>query len=97
LVFVTFFVSCGKIFELEKMKCQTGKNSYSTKSLAETALIDIRIYRNFPPDQGPQDVYQCEFCGEWHFTSRSIKRNARLQELIDSGEMKRLQQARRWE
>lgn len=79
------------------MKCTTGKNSYGSKSLAEAALIDIHIYRNFPPDQGPQDVYQCEFCGGWHFTSKSQKRNVRLQEMIDSGEMRRLQQARLWE
>lgn len=79
------------------MKCRSGKNSYSTKSLAETALIDIHIYRNFPPDQGPQNVYKCDYCGEWHFTSKSQKRNRRLQEMIDSGELKRMQRARQWE
>jgi len=79
------------------MNCSTGKNQYSTKSLAETSLIDIHIHRNFQPDQGPQNVYQCEFCGEWHLTSKTLKRNERLQEMIDSGEMRRLQRARRWE
>jgi hypothetical protein len=79
------------------MKCPTGKNQYSTELLAETALIDLHIHRNFPPDQGPQNIYRCEFCGEWHFTSKSAERNVRLQEMIDSGEMRRLQQARRWE
>lgn len=79
------------------MKCSTGKNKYSTKSLAETSLIDIHIHRNFQPDQGPQNVYQCEFCGEWHLTSKSPKRNESLQEMIDSGELRRMQQARRWE
>ncbi|MGM0458317.1 MAG: hypothetical protein ACQERO_03140 [Bacteroidota bacterium] len=79
------------------MDCTTGKNQYSTKFLAETSLIDIHIHRNFLPDQGPQNVYQCELCGAWHLTSKSQKRNKRLQEMIDSGEMKRKQQARRWE
>ena len=88
----------GKLFFiLSFMRCQTGKNSYSTKVLAETALIDIHIHRNFTPDQGPQNVYQCEFCGAWHFTSKSPERNERLQEMIDSGEMRRLQLARQWE
>ncbi len=79
------------------MKCPTGKNQYSTEFLAEASLIDIHIYRNFQPDQGPQNIYQCEICGDWHLTSKSLKRHDRLQEMIDSGEMRRLQQARRWE
>lgn len=79
------------------MDCPTGKNQYNTKFLAEMSLIDIHIHRNFLPDQGPQNVYQCEFCGAWHLTSKSPKRSKRLQEMIDSGEMKRKQQARRWE
>ena len=79
------------------MNCSTGKNQYSTKFLGETSLIDIHIHRNFLPDQGPQTVYQGEVCGEWHLTSKAPKRNERLQEMIDSGEMQRKQQARRWE
>ncbi len=79
------------------MNCPSGKNQYSTKFLAETSLIDIHIYRNFPPDQGPQNVYQCDICGAWHLTSNSPKRNERLQEMIDSGEMRRQQRARQWE
>ncbi len=77
--------------------CQSGKNRYTTKSLAETSLIDIHIKRNFRPDQGPQNVYQCEFCGDWHLTSKSLIRNKRLQEMIDSGELQRRQRARQWE
>jgi hypothetical protein len=79
------------------MKCSTGKNQYATQFLAETSLIDIHIHRNFQPDQGPQNIYQCEICGDWHLTSKSPKRHDRLQEMIDSGEMRRLQQARQWE
>ncbi|SMO39640.1 hypothetical protein [Gracilimonas mengyeensis] len=79
------------------MHCSTGKNQYPTKFLAETALIEIHIERNFPPDQGPQDVYKCEFCGDWHLTSKSPSRNERLQKMIDSGEMRLKQQAKHWE
>jgi hypothetical protein len=79
------------------MTCSTGKNRYSTQSLAAEALIEIHIHRNFQPDQGPQNVYQCEFCGDWHLTSKSPARSERLQEMIDSGEMRRQQQARQWE
>jgi len=79
------------------MKCHTGKNQYSTKSLAEISLIEIHIHRNFRPGQGPQNVYECEFCGEWHLTSKSPKRNERLQQMIDTGEMRCQQRARQWE
>jgi hypothetical protein len=79
------------------MSCTTGKTQHSTKIDAETALVEIHIDRNFPRDRGPQNVYKCEFCGEWHLTSKSPGRNERLQKMIDSGEMKLKQQARRWE
>lgn len=79
------------------MTCPTGKNRYSTQFLAEAALIEIHIHRNFLPDQGPQNVYQCEYCGDWHLTSKSPARSKRLQEMIDSGKMRRQQQARQWE
>lgn len=79
------------------MSCSTGKNQYPTQLIAEEALIEIHVQRNFPPDQGPQNVYQCEICGDWHLTSKSANRNERLQKMIDSGEMKLRQQARQWE
>lgn len=79
------------------MSCPSKKEIYDTRFLAETALIDLHVRRNFPPDQGPQNVYQCEFCGMWHLTSKSLIRNDRLQKMIDSGELRRKQQARQWE
>lgn len=80
-----------------RTNCPSGKNQYATKYLAETSLIDIHIHRNFQPDQGPQNVYHCDICGEWHLTSKSLSRNGRLQEMMDSGELKRKQRARQWE
>lgn len=74
-----------------------GKNQYMSQDLAETALIDQHIYKGFLPHEGPQNVYECDYCGHWHLTSKSLARNERLQEMIDSGELKRLQTAQRWE
>mgnify|MGYP000412746745 CR=1 FL=1 len=68
-----------------------------SEDLAETALIDQHIYKGFLPHQGPQNVYECQICGYYHLTSKSPSRNERLQEMIDSGEMKKLQEAQRWE
>jgi len=79
------------------MKCPIGKNQYSTKSLAEISLIEIHTHWNFRPDQRAQKVYECEFCGEWHLTRKSPKRNERLQGMIDTGEMRPQQRARQWE
>ncbi|MAL16528.1 MAG: hypothetical protein CL670_09865 [Balneola sp.] len=79
------------------MSCSTGKNQYPTKLAAEAALIESHVDRNFPPDQGPQNVYRCEYCGDWHLTSKSPSRNKRLQKMINSGELRLKQQARKWE
>ena len=68
-----------------------------SESLAETALIDQHIYKGFQIHEGPQNVYQCDHCGEWHFTSKALSRNERLEEMHESGEMRRLQSAQRWE
>ncbi len=79
------------------MSCSTRKYQYYTQDLAETALIDQHIYKGFLPHEGPQNVYECEFCGHWHLTSKASERNSSLQEMIDSGEMRRKQEASKWE
>ena len=79
------------------MACPTNKYQYMSQDLAETAMIDQHIYKGFLPHEGPQNVYECDICGYWHLTSKAISRNERLQETIDSGEMKRKQEAQRWE
>lgn len=52
------------------MKCSTSKNGYATKALAEESLIDFRGRSYFREGSGPIAVYQCDDCGEWHFTSK---------------------------
>lgn len=79
------------------MSCPTHKYQYMSQDLAETALIDQHIYKGFLPHEGPQNVYECDICGHWHLTSKALSRNERLQEMIDSGELKRKQTAQRWE
>jgi len=79
------------------MSCPTRKYEYYSKDLAETALIDQHIYKGFKAHEGPQNVYECDHCGAWHLTSKASERNARLLEMIDSGEMKRKQEASKWE
>ncbi|HAA10269.1 MAG TPA: hypothetical protein DCE41_00700 [Cytophagales bacterium] len=68
-----------------------------SQELAETALVDQHIYKGFRVHEGPQNVYECGICGYWHLTSKAPTRNERLQQMHDSGEMKRKQEASRWE
>ncbi|WP_132644093.1 hypothetical protein [Roseivirga ehrenbergii] len=79
------------------MRCSSGKIQYDSQQLAEDALIDQHIYKGFAEHQGPQNVYECRDCGYWHMTSKNAERLPRLQEMIDSGEMRKKQQASQWE
>ena len=54
-------------------KCISGKRLYADKQLAEEALIQHHIRNEFSNHQGPINVYQCEECGNWHFTSKGNK------------------------
>jgi hypothetical protein len=65
-------------------KCPTGKVSYSSLSLAEDALIDSWSRNNFTPTNGPINVYVCDDCGTYHFTSKGTI-NTRLKTELDSG------------
>ncbi|MCP4457263.1 MAG: hypothetical protein GY816_04435 [Cytophagales bacterium] len=53
-----------------EMRCSSGKTSFESKELAEEALIQNHIRSNHRKGSGPQNVYECQDCGEWHFTSR---------------------------
>ena len=52
------------------MKCRSGKTAFETKELGEEALIQNHIRNNHREGAGPKNVYECDDCGEWHFTSR---------------------------
>lgn len=68
------------------MNCVTGKKSYSTKEIAEEALINNHITFNHRAGSGPINVYQCSDCGCWHFTSKGevnpILNNSRTKSFI---------------
>ncbi|MEL6558418.1 MAG: hypothetical protein AAFQ94_09555 [Bacteroidota bacterium] len=66
------------------MNCVTGKRSYYTKELAEEALIANRSRYHHGDDSGPINVYQCEHCNQWHFTSKGPK-----SELLESPDVKK--------
>lgn len=75
--------------------CTTGKRRFATEELAVQALIEAHSVYHYQPGQGPQSVYVCDECGDYHFTSRGPM-NAQLKEAIESGRMRRAQQANQW-
>lgn len=77
-------------------RCVTGKKMYASREIAEDVLIELWMTNIYPPGQGPLAVYRCDDCGEWHLTSRGPM-NARLSEAIQSGAIKRGQEAKKWE
>lgn len=50
--------------------CVTGKRIYDSEQIALEALIDMRGKNNYRINSGPINVYQCDDCGLWHFTSK---------------------------
>ncbi len=78
------------------MKCPTGKTSFESQELAEEALIQNHIRNNHRSGAGPQNVYECRDCGDWHFTSQSPVSDL----LLDREVQKRIEKERRvleWE
>ncbi|SNS69849.1 hypothetical protein SAMN05421640_0900 [Ekhidna lutea] len=54
-------------------KCISGKKCFESEELAEEALIQNHIRNNYRGGEGPVNVYQCDNCGYWHFTSKGDK------------------------
>ncbi|QSE96069.1 hypothetical protein [Fulvivirga lutea] len=50
--------------------CSTGKNYYHNKDAAEEALIEHLGRNSYAKGTGPINVYLCEFCDGYHFTSK---------------------------
>lgn len=76
--------------------CTSGKRCYSSFELAEEALIGAHIAYEFGNNAGPVGVYVCDECQQFHLTSQG-EMSSRLKNLIESGELEKLRQARRWE
>ena len=52
------------------MNCVTGKRSFYNRELAEEALLQNWSRNYHSQGNGPINVYQCEHCGNYHFTSK---------------------------
>ena len=52
------------------MKCSTGKNAYESEEMATEALIQNYVIHNHRSGSGPINIYQCNDCNLWHFTSK---------------------------
>lgn len=76
--------------------CISGKRVFYSEDLAREALIQHHIVNDYTHTMGPINVYLCEDCGNWHFTSKGEKN-----ELFDDEEMveyiKRERRAWQWE
>ena len=53
------------------MNCHvTGKISFDSEVIAEEALLSHHARQFHQPGQGPTNIYQCDHCSCWHFTSK---------------------------
>jgi hypothetical protein len=77
-------------------RCISGKIKYRTQTLAEDALIEAWIQNDYHPGRGPVNVYQCDDCGEFHFTSKGPMNNKLANEMATKSFQLR-KQASRWE
>lgn len=76
--------------------CITGKRCYINLELAEEALVGAHIAYDYGKGGGPVNLYQCEDCGYYHFTSRG-EMNERLKRMLHEGEIRRQKDANWWE
>lgn len=56
-----------------KSNCVTGKRCYEDEAIAIEALIQHHVINNYESGEGPINVYECQDCGNWHFTSKGPK------------------------
>jgi hypothetical protein len=73
-------------------RCPSGKIVYITQTLAEDALIDAWIRNHYSIGKGPINVYQCDDCGNFHFTSKGLM-NKQLESGLNSGQIARSRRA----
>ncbi len=56
------------------MFCPVSKKvSYENEELALEALIQHHIRNFHQQDRGPRNIYECQHCGSWHFTSKGAR------------------------
>lgn len=78
------------------MGCPSGKSSFQSEEIALEALVQNHIRFQHRKGAGPQSVYQCDECDNWHFTSRLPSHPT----LLDSETQRRIaneSRAQNWE
>lgn len=76
--------------------CSTGKNYYFDKHTAIEALIEHLGRNHFSHGTGPINVYRCNICDGYHFTSKG-ERLAQLNDPAVKSRIQKLRQASDWE
>ena len=74
----------------------TRKRSFESREIAEEALRHHHTRQFHADDQGPVNVYECDHCGQWHFTSKGPVHQL-LQDASFKDHMKREREAFHWE
>lgn len=77
-------------------KCITGKRIFHSEELAKEALIQHHIINDYKHTTGPINVYSCQECGNWHFTSKG-ERNEIFEDEAMVEYIKRERRAWHWE
>lgn len=76
--------------------CSTGKNYYFDEQTAIEALIEHLGRNHFSLGTGPINVYQCNICDGYHFTSKG-EPLALLNNPDVKNRIRKLRQASSWE
>ncbi|MCO5233736.1 MAG: hypothetical protein LC105_12375 [Chitinophagales bacterium] len=50
--------------------CSSKKIGYSSESSAISALLEAHQKSNFEINNGPQNIYRCSICDQYHLTSK---------------------------
>jgi hypothetical protein len=73
-------------------KCPSGKVMYFSRALAEDALLEAWIRNHYKSGQGPVNIYTCDDCGNFHFTSKG-EMSEQLKKALDSGQIEKSRRA----
>jgi hypothetical protein len=76
--------------------CSSGKIMHMSRQVAEEALIQIRAKNHYNLNTGPINIYQCDICHGYHFTSKGAIHTMLTDPKIQA-RMKRMQQGNDWE
>ncbi len=94
IILVAFLTGNQKVCMLSNT-CISSKRCFYDEEIALEALVLHHILNDYPFSQGPSNVYQCEECGSWHFTSKS--RNSLLDDPAIVKRIKDAREASLWE